>query len=170
MKNNILLAVLILVLQSCGIQEYPLKNKYDPKPYVIESPRSFEEVWGSLVDMAALQGLSIKFLDKLSGLMVSERNDFLNNYTFERPDGKLQKQDAFLVVKRYSSRSQSSVTPLTLTAEWNVRVKATQNGKTLINVNLVRPMAESPSLLKYGIFMEVYSTGQFERYMAESIK
>jgi len=177
MKNNLVLLIsaifLSTILSGCFTQEaLALKGNYVDKPIEIISDKPYDQVWSNIIDLFAQKGLSIKVIDKSSGLIVSERASFDNNYTFEE-NGKLKNPNAYLVLNTVKMAG-SKMVPASVTAEWNVRIKTREN-KTVINVNITNISGHrhydasqySPAI---NVNFEGKSTGVFENEIAEMVK
>ena len=110
------------------------------------SDKKVDEVWGLIIDLFSSKGISIKVIDKQSGLIISERASFIR--------------------KRFDIAK--------LTGDWNIRVKEF-NGKTLVTVNLVNIDASfysPPTTYSSGgdIPLNAKSTGVFEKLILDIIK
>lgn len=168
MKYLALLPFVFLV--SCWTIKYtPLKGKYFGPPFTIITPTSKDQVWDKLIDLFAQKGLSIKIIDKSSGLIISEKTRM--SWTNEKKNGELLNKDAFIAVplKTYNGETMRYTG---ITAEWNVRIKSQEDGKTVININVVNIMEEGSELTKYqpvSVPM-ARSTGVFENIIVEYIK
>lgn len=173
MKSLIAAIIILFFTIGCSISKSTLKGKYQETPFQIESSKSFEETWSKLIDLFAQKGLSIKIIDKSSGLITSEKTSFLSSYTYENEQIKPNNPNAFIILAKVSYGGRVYA-PTTLTGEWNVRIKQAE-GKTIINVNLVNIIAlfEAPSS-KYSrgetVEMHAKSTGVFERLIAEQLR
>jgi len=162
--------LLLSLLASCSYKTIPLKGSYLEKPYSIETSTSSDKVWDKLIDLFAQKGLSIKIIDRASGLIISERAAF--GYTTEDKNGKLKDPTAFIVVPQMYNPGNRMTIPVceNLVAEWNVRIK-TQGDKTLINVNVVNVVRNvSGVYLANNSCPQAKSTGVFERIIADAIK
>ena len=144
------------------------------------SDKKVDEVWGLIIDLFSSKGISIKVIDKQSGLIISERASFIRkrfdipNYTFESKDGKLENPDAWIVLERRGDGFGRLIQPAKLTGDWNIRVKEF-NGKTLVTVNLVNIDASfysPPTTYSSGgdIPLNAKSTGVFEKLILDIIK
>lgn len=158
----------------CTPQLAPLKGNYMDKPYEITSDKSVDTVWSNVIDLFATKGLSIKVIDKSSGLIVSEKSSLASNYTFEDDNGKLRDANAWVVLSKISYAG-GQMSPDKITGEWNVRIKAAQNGKTTINVNLTnieatRYIAPSQYSATQNLTFQGKSTGKFEELIAGLVK
>lgn len=175
MRRVLLLALISISLFGCSSKMIPLKGQYPETPYQIKSSKTFQQVWDNLIDLFAQKGLSIKIIDKSSGLIISERG--IVSTTIEKNDGSLENPKAFIVLPqvyhpgpmKYSTINNGS----DVTGEWNVRVKEV-NGDTFINVNIVNlqySYYESfTKLTKQAILTSYKSTGVFEKLISELIK
>ena len=168
-----LLPLFCVALISCTISKSTLKGKYQDTPFQIETSKSFEETWSKLIDLFAQKGLSIKIIDKSSGLITSEKTSFLSSFTYEDALGKPINPNAF-VVSAKTSFMGTAYPPQSLTGEWNVRIKQ-GDGKTIINVNLVNLTGQYVmAATRYGGQttgeIDAKSTGVFEKLIADQIR
>ena len=176
-----LLICISSILTSCTVinptlKSIPLKGNYIDKPYEVKINKPFDEVWSNIIDLFATKGLSIKLIDKSSGLIVSEKTSFIDNYTVENRSGDLEKEDAYIIVEKkvYMEYNEISL-PKVITGEWNIRIKKVGNNKTSLNVNLTNINATTtisgtqynpPRTIRY----KAKSTGEFEEFITELIK
>ncbi|MDF2386529.1 hypothetical protein JMG10_34015 [Nostoc ellipsosporum NOK] len=161
----------VLLIVGCSYKTVPLKGVYQNGNYEAFSDKPQEEVWSNLIDFFAKSGLSIKIIDKSSGLLVSDA--IALSWTFENKKGQPNKPDASVIVAQViDPGTKKPLIPFLVTAEWNVRLK-TINGKTSINVNLVNPRYyNSPTDAVYKSFKSetIRSLGNFEKKIADAIK
>lgn len=170
MKLSFLVFALTLLI-SCSYKTVPLKGSYQTGPFVKSTTTPPEKVWDKVIDLFATKGLSIKVIDKSSGLIVSDKTGLLA--TNEDKNGKLINPSAWIVLpKFYNPANQQFLTPNSVTGEWNVRIKSDEKGGTLINVNLVNVRELYPDLK--GFINESpsngKSTGVFEEIIFNYIK
>ncbi len=163
----------ISLLIGCAPVITNLSGNYQDKPFEVNSPRPLDSVWSSVIDLFAQKGISIKIIDKGSGLIVTEKTSFLKNYSIEK-DGKPSKPDAWIVLN-YITYGGMDLKPTQVFGEWNVRVKTNNSGGTLININL----NNIDALIHYDrtqytaektIIFDGRSTGKFEGIIADFIK
>lgn len=164
--KKFLLIILVVALYGCSITTVPLKGKYLDAPYVITSDKSLDVVWSNIIDLFATKGLSIKVIDKSSGLIVSERSSL--PMTFENNMGKMKDSTAFVVGQIISAGAIDYV-PTRAYGEWNVRIKPGESGKTSININLTNIDAVIEAG-KQTMHSSGKSTGVFEKLIADQIK
>ncbi len=176
MKKYIFLFFLPALTQ-CTSKIAPVTKTYQDKPYEIISDNNRDIVWDKIVDFFAKKGLSIKLIDRSSGLIVSDETNL--TYTHEDDKGNLKNPKAWVVLNRiYRYGSKLYIEPSTVTGEWNIRIKSTPENKTNINVNLVNikyTFLNSSGLpdkysLDYRNKSSGQSTGQFEALIAGNIK
>lgn len=76
-----------------------MKGSYygSEKPLMITTTKSVDEVWSKVIDLFAIKGLSIKIIDKLSGLLTSDPFSFLGKNTIETETGTLINTSAWVV-------------------------------------------------------------------------
>jgi hypothetical protein len=167
--RNLILFFAVASYLSCGIKSEGISGRYG-KPVVITSDNSFEQVWSNVIDFFATEGISIKVIDKSSGLIVTEKYNLRGAYTQEGKNGELMNPSAFVVISKCGKLG-----PDWLTGEWNVRIKSLPDGKTSINVNLLNIQghvyrAESTYTFKVDCDFTGQSTGVFEKGIAEKLK
>lgn len=165
---------LIFFVVGCTVQNVPLNGRYLEKPFEIITDKSFETVWSNIIDLFAQKGLSIKVIDKSSGLITSEKTSLLSNYSFEKDNGLLENPDAWVVINR-STYAGTTLPPQVLSGEWNVRIKSIENNKTSININLTNINGSYRSAGgQYAAAMNVEytgkSTGKFEQIILKLIQ
>jgi len=175
MKINFYVIIIFIILcAACSPQMTPLRGSYEVSPFQVISEKQIDTIWSNIIDLFATKGLSIKVIDKNSGLIVSEKTSLISNYTFEDDRGKLLNTNAWVVINRIQWMG-SNVTPERLTGEWNVRIKPYAGGKTAINVNLTniegtRHYAKADYSPEQNFVFEGHSTGKFEQTIADIIK
>jgi hypothetical protein len=175
--NSIVFLITSLLLTSCmTLQHLPLTGTYLDKPYEIVSDKKFEQVWVNVIDLFATKGLSIKLIDKSSGLIISEKTSFINDYSFEDNTGKLENPEASVVIEKitYSGYNQF-LKPEKIIGEWNIRIKDNGSGKTIVNVNLTNIdatsfIAGSQYSPAQNLTFNGKSTGKFEELITTLIK
>lgn len=131
----IALIAIAIMATSCAPQQMVLKGNYAEKPFEVTINKPIEVVWSNIIDFFATKGISIKIIDKSSGLVVSEKTSFANNYTIENEDGSLKNPSAYIVVAPWKYYG-ATFGPQELSAEWNIRIKSLPDNKTSVNVNL----------------------------------
>lgn len=174
-KSSLLLFSILLLNSCVSIQNIPLKGNYLDKPYQTVSNKSFEQVWTNIIDLFATKGLSIKLIDKSSGLIISEKTSFLNDYTFEDKTGNLENKEASVVLNKIGYSGNKSFKPEKITGEWNIRIKDNGNNETLVNVNLTNIdatlfIAGSKYSPASTLTFNGKSTGKFEELISTLIK
>lgn len=172
-KLSAILAAFILL--SCAAPKpIALKGSY-PTPVIIETDKTFDQVWDKLIDLFAQKGLSIKVIDRSSGLIVSERATL--PATTENNLGVLKDTSAFVVSPKIYHRYAKKYYPVfgVLTGEWNVRIKKSGE-RTLINVNVVNIVGSEPYVTTIAESdrdrpcTECRSTGVFEKFLSGLIR
>ena len=166
---------LVNFLFSCEPQYkviYP-KGKYLQTPYIVESDKSKDQVWQNIIDFFGQKGIGIKIIDRSSGLITTDA--YRMPFTYEDSKGNLVDKGAYLVISKIVSHGFNGATSTTLepyyvTAEWNIIIKE-ENGKTLININIVNPKYSDISRTNEPFSTGgCLSTGVFEKTIADIIK
>lgn len=166
MKKLITFITISILLQSCaGGAGTALKGNYqNPNTFYFEKSES--EVWTGLMAVLCDKGMSVKSMDKFSGVIFGDRYDFTALSSAENSKGQLVNKDAFLVSQHVVFTGTTYVLPSLITADWNMRIFQ-HDGKTALKVNIKNIVS------KYGlstpIFYDAKSTGNFEKMIADSI-
>lgn len=165
----------ILVISSCTIKTIPLKGNYSDKPFQMITEKSRDKVWDNIIDFFATNGISIRIIDRSSGLITSDKTAL--TWTYEDAKGNLENPAAWVVIpKQIDPGTNKPVNLSTIAGDWNIRIKETEDKKTLINVNLVNIQGQSAvySLLStVPTIVQVSggkSTGVFEKLITDIIK
>ena len=185
MKKTLFVITIAILTFSCTPKIYPVQNHYADLPYTVRTENTFDNVWDKLVDLFAQNGLSIKLIDRSSGLIVSDNSPITT--TWEDKHGDLVHPDADIVVPKmkqndwqvfipffggYYKKSELK-NPSVVRGEWNVRIKKDGEG-AIINVNLVNVTYEDWDRVRKVSMIrnlsDFKSTGNFEREIAEFIK
>jgi hypothetical protein len=166
MKIIFSLFFLSIAFWGCAPELQLLKGNYEEKPFEIYTDKSVDEVWNNIIELFSTKGISIKLIDKSSGLIVSEKTSFTNSYTIEDNQGKPKNPSAYVVCDKVVWQTVT-YEPVYVTGEWNIRV-VSKNNKTLINVNLLNIQCEYG--MGKGIIGSGKSTRVFENVIADNIK
>lgn len=167
--QKLLPTFLLFLLVSCAsVKTVPLKGAYLDKPSIIISENNKDLVWDKLIDFFAQKGMSIKIIDRSSGLIISEEIGLI--WSYEDKKGVIKKPNAFVVIPLMHVAG-TPINPSSVTAEWNVRIKTAENNKTSINVNLVNIKRHDPDGRSFITKSTTgVSTGKFEETIASFIK
>lgn len=168
---KLLTILIVITLTSClpSYKTIPLKSTYSDGNFEEYSDKTKDQVWDNVIDFFAKAGLSIRIIDRASGLIISGQTSLKT--TYENTKGELVKKDAWVVVAKTIDQYKKVVPATSVTGEWNVRLKEV-NGKTLINVNLVSPTyigytTNVSTAFKKG---SIQSTGVFEKMIYDIVK
>lgn len=168
MKQNFTIFFLLLLI-SCAPKITPIKGDYLNKPYSITSDQNKDAIWDKIIDLFAQKGISIKLVDRSSGLIVSDKTAL--TYSWEDTKGALVKKDAWVVIPKVFDRgSMKLIKPSIIIGDWNIRIKATPDNKTAINVNLVNIRGSYLLDSHTEVPIDGKSTGAFEQMIADNIK
>lgn len=165
----------ICFLFSCAYKSVPLKGNYDEKPFELIVEKNKDVIWDNLIDFFATKGLSIKLIDRTSGLILSDRS--LLTWTYEDAKGKLENPAAWVVLpKIVDPGTMKPVSFAQVYGDWNVRIKEIDKDKTKINVNLVNISYTSTiyafmsTVPTSTVYHDGKSTKVFEKLISEQIK
>lgn len=174
MKHFIFTLLIITALfQSCDPKIVPLKGRYSDGNFEGISTKTQDQVWDNLIELFAKTGITIRIIDKSSGLIIAGKTAM--PWTYENGKGELIDKTAWIVIEKViDPGSKKLINPTSINGEWNVRLKTTAAG-TLININLVNPSYFYGSLMtKMGqrefVQGHFQSTGVFENMIFAKIK
>jgi hypothetical protein len=165
---------------SClAVKKIPIKGQYQNGPYMDTTTWSKDQVWDKVVDFFAQNGLSIKIIDKSSGLITSDHTKLIAS--FEDKKGLLMKKDAWIVLPKEINPRTTKPYPIEeVYGEWNIRIKEVPQKGTIINVNLVNITTtrytavgtgfSSTSIPKQVPVYDYKLTGNFEKRIIDLIK
>lgn len=181
MKKMVFVFIILFQTVGCVPKIYPLKGIYPDKPFEGISSSPKEKVWDRVIDFFSQNGLSIRIIDKSSGLIISGAT--VLSATNEDNFGMLLNKKASVVYNQiYDPGTRKIMKPTSVAGEWNVRIKDSEGGKTIINVNLVNVvcyvgttsgvvvnMSQSGNAMNNSKFT-AKSTGVFEKNIFDIIK
>lgn len=172
MRQILFSLLLSFALLGCmSTKSIPLKGTYTNGNFEATTPTPKDKVWDNIVDFFSKKGLSIKIIDRSSGLIVSDETAL--TWSYEDKNGKLVHPDAWVAIKKILvSGSNTPIKPNIITGEWNIRIKGAPNNQTSIAVNLVNQryinqFAITPTAFSQG---GIQSTGVFEKMIYDQIK
>lgn len=161
----------------------PIKGTYPETPIIINSTKTFDQAWDKLIDIFAQKGLSIKIIDRSSGLIISTKSELTT--TAEDVNGIPFDKTAFIVVPTVvqfgkkvpvtgTSSGAYAVAKIAYPAygDWNVRIKSNGTGCTInVNINNISYNAYDATAKAYkDINLYTYkTTGVFENLLADLI-
>jgi hypothetical protein len=163
------LIVLSLIVFGCTpLQTIPLKGNYKPT-HQKEINKPLDQVWSSVMDVLATKGLEVKTIDRASGIVISEKTSFKGLVTTENSDGTPKVPDAFIVVEPKTSAGGTILMPDKIVGSWNIRVKESGSGKTVVSITITG--IEASTTIGGSVYsapviweFEAKSTGGFERW------
>jgi len=160
----LLFILVAFFFQNCTYNAVPLKGSYQKGPVKTKVDLSFEKAWEKSIDMIAATGMSVKLIDKASGLIIGESSSFWGLVTIEDKKGKILNPDYYIVRER--TPPERTPFPYNAIATWNLRVKSIQEQSTVISVNLHSIKIEKPL---NAITFRGVSTGNFEKWLIDEI-
>lgn len=165
--KKIVIISLTIFLSSCTIQMQPLLNNYYPGPQTKQLNLSYDEAWDKVIDYVSQKGMSVKIIDKASGLLVTEPYNFAANTTTEKDSGFLVDENAFIVCNKIKGSLDGYGGATTVLAAFNIRLKKVED-KSELTVNI----GEVNSTLlvnNYNVKYGCQSTGKFEKMMLDEL-
>ena len=145
-----------------------------PHSYSFTSDKSFDEVWSNVIDFISLKGVSIKNIDKESGLIVTDEYSLTGSYTYEDKNGSLKNPNAYVVLQKRKGGFGNTIKPDFIHGNYNIRVKPEKNGTSItINlVNLIAGVTVNKNIYGGGgnmVYYVVKSTNVFEKELAQKL-
>lgn len=169
MKRLITFITVAMLLQSCA-KMTPLKSDYSKVKNTFYTDKSKDYVWGKIVELFSTNGIGIGLIDKASGLIVSNKTNFLDKITAETQAGELVDNTAY-IVRETKGNAFGDIKPLEVNGTWNIRVFE-KEGKTGVNINLTNIYAGitvSIGTQSSTVTFNAKSTGNFEKMVFDSI-
>ena len=177
-KLLFLIPIMAITLMSCYTTKvYKLEGKNYGAIQVIKSTKPVDSIWSNIIDLFATKGISIKVIDKSSGLIVTEKYNFKKHYSFEI-NGRLIDSTAWIALSYVAVKGGYGDYPVNVTADWNIRIKSDVTG-SIINVNLTNieagihlPVRNGgiTSLPAQDFTFDGESTGVFEKLIIDIVK
>ena len=181
MKNlfsTVALVVALLLLGSCATTQQGIRGFYAPTN-VVTTDLEYEKVWSKVIDFFAESSIPIGVLDKSSGLITATSVSFGNKHvSVENKYGEIINPEAWFVVPYFKGMT---VVGGRAECSFNVRVKALENGKTTIQINLnnlvgyydvqyFNSMTLRKEIIRNTYPRECQSTGKFEYALLNYLK
>ncbi|WP_149241484.1 hypothetical protein [Dyadobacter sp. 32] len=159
MKKTIILC--LIALQGCN-HVVPLKGNYQDiaASAVISKPPS--AVWETVLDIIAERGYPVKFIDKESGILISDNISLNDHSSFETRTGTLYKPDAYIAAERFSNEYPTEARKYKMGATWTVRLKKLTDSTTLAKARLDQVTIDAYEL-------NGKSTGKFEKWLLDEL-
>lgn len=173
-KRNLLFLAFFIVMVSFSCRSTKITNNA-PSSYTFTTAKPFEEVWSNIIDYVASKGVSIKNLDKASGIIITDDYSLINSYTYEDKKGALIDTNAYVVINRIKGAFGATLRPEFVTGNYNIRVKSLDQ-KTSITVNLVNlkgAVTVDKNMYGGGGYLKYYaikSTNVFEKQLSENLQ
>lgn len=177
-KSFIFLFTISTFLTSCfTVKTYPIKGTYQNRYTDTVVNTNKEAIWNKIIDFCSQNGLSIKVIDRSSGVIVFDKVG--TSCTYEKNDSttELMNDNAWLVVpKQYQLNAYPHIlSPSSVSAEWNLRVKEVTNDSFLIEIYLIYARHQTTYSTKYDKYMvdhelNAYSRGLMENHLLSFIK
>lgn len=153
-------------MSSCRIEYTPLKGKY-PSDYTVFFNKPVDEVMTNVIEYCLKNNISIKAIDRKSGLIMSEPYK-INTYTFENTNGSPENGNAeaiiareILVSSKYTYEPEVVFTDIIFT----VKEENNKTSMTIMLANTAAYLVAGGSCLR-----EVKSTGYLEKKIIEGMK
>lgn len=172
----ILLALAVSLLTSCGPTVHTLKGNYTVTSGV-ETNSSFDDVWNRVIDFFAMSNIPIATLEKASGIIVATNVNIPKTaVSVENEQGILVDKNAWFVFPY-----EKNVIGGRVQCSFNVRVRAQDNGKTFVSVNLggiagyksikfLNTLTFRQEVIEQVVPSACYSTGKFENDLLNMFK
>lgn len=164
--NKLLFALLLFSasFQSCTVKSIPLNGKYQEGSVKSKINSPFEEAWESVIDLIAETGISVKLIDKSSGLIIADALSFRGLITTEDNKGKIVDTAAYIVREKTNNEFDPRLGQKDAIATWNLRVKRDGDASSIVSINL-----HSIRIEKAEVPLQGRSTGNFEKWLIDGI-
>ncbi len=153
----------------------PLKGNYLHNQIEFKTEVTYDEVWTKTIEIFAKEGIGVKLIDKLSGLIIAESSSII--LTTEGKDGKPINTKAYGIAPLvYYSGTNKFYHSKNGIMQWNVFVKKAQGNSTVVMINLVDITTNGTYETKGHYLptaigkMKAYSLGVFENELLNRIK
>ena len=161
----------LLFFISCSAPKQIINNA--PSSYTFETQKPFEQVWSNVIDYVTSKGVSIKNIDKASGIIVTDDYSLTGSYTYEDKNGNLQDPGAYVLINKIKSALGIIIPPSSINGNYNIRVKPLKdNSGTSVTVNLVNLKGYvifGTGYNRYNKYYIIKSTNVFEKQLAEKL-
>jgi hypothetical protein len=165
-----------ITFSSCATTNIPLVGNYYSDQTEIISNKNKEKVWDNIVEFCAQQGLSIKVIDKASGLISFDKLGAKWTFELEDKSGNLEDSTAWVAVTKriFKSVPRQIQRPSSLSVEWSIRLKDLQDGKIQVTTNLIYVKDTGVYSTKYDKYvnenvLQSFSTGVMEKMLEQKI-
>ena len=167
MKKVLILLITLSVFSSCQQRlTRPLKGNY-PSDYTITIDKPSDQVWDDMFEYCSKKGISLKTLDKKSGIIISEPYR-IRTFTFENEDGtpEIVSADVIVGCETIGPFKKDCMPPFSIWTNIIFRVKEEDN-KTLFTITLSDITAWYS---EYHCLKDIKSTGFFEKQLIAQIQ
>jgi hypothetical protein len=173
--KNVNYLLLLICVTGC-VRHVPLHGKYPVGPVYGQTEKSVDIVWNKLIDLITDEGLDLKFIDKSSGLAMSDELSFYTTQTTENKKGKPVKPDAYIITSRTDGVLPELFRVSQLSAKWSVVLRPLATGGTEIKAALANIEAKDDVIAnrhtggKVTTRFQAYSLQNFEKWLIEKLK
>ncbi len=122
--------LLALSIVGCNPELILLKGSYVAAPTEINSSKPADSVWSNLKVLFDSHGLSIKKVDKETGLVKTRKGKFSSVYSFENDEGHLVEPQAWVVIHK-TIVNKKLWYPHDIWSLWSIRVTEAGKGTTV---------------------------------------
>ena len=153
-KSTPIVLLGVIIINGCSPTFSPLKGKYTDSPVEFTSTKASDSVWVVITQIFSENGLKIKKIDKVKGLIVSKDTPFIPVYSFEDNDGNLEVLQAWVALHKDYVKGKVW-NPKTIRGEWQIQINETETSGTKIKIEPIVNCTYFPNM-----FTSVHSTGQ----------
>ena len=163
------IAILIFILiNGCNPSSVPIKGKYTDSPSEFTSTKKTDSVWLSITQIFSENGIKIKKIDKVKGLILSKVTPFIPVYSFEDKDGNLEKPQAWVVLQKDYVKGKEW-TPKDIKGEWQIQINETDSGVTKIKIEPTVNCTYFPNMFA-SVETSGRSTGKLEKLIDSALQ
>jgi len=161
---------LLVLLQSACISVKPLKAAYPPV-YSYTTILLKDKFWDKMINLLDTNGIVIKAIDKASGVIVSERYNFVNHFTNEDGSGKLINPTSWVVINFNNTGMNTAGSSYNIWGSFYIHV-TDLNGATNVCISLIN-LSTNPvftnTVASQGNSVVINSTGVFEKMIGNLV-
>lgn len=162
------IAILIFILiNGCNPYSVPLKGKYSDIPIEFTSTEKTDSIWVIITRIFSENGLAVKKIDKVNGLILSKDTRFIPVYSFEDKDGNLEKSQAWVVLKKTYIK-EKLWNPKEIRGEWQIQMSETDSGVTKIKISPTVNCTYFPNMFA-SMNTDGLSTGKLEKLIDSAL-
>jgi hypothetical protein len=166
-KSTPIAILIILIINGCNPYSVPLKGKYIESPIEFTSTVKTDSIWLNITKIFSQNGLAVKKIDTVNGLILSKDTRFIHVYSFEDKDGNLEVPQAWVVLKKNLCQGKA-MDPKEIRGEWRIQINQTDSGVTKIKIDPIVDCTYFPNMFA-SMNTSGLSTGKLEKLIDSAL-